>query len=153
GPWMDFIKFVFGTTMVGMALYYVMPVYPAWLSHALLGLALILIAGAFGAFEANEHLNSTARVRKAVMLATFVVGLAFMLVGVLSKANVPISLGQGGSAAPGNGGPTMAAATAPDKLAWQPYSESAVQAALTAKKPVLIDFHAEWCAACTELET
>ncbi len=35
---------------------------------------------------------------------------------------------------------------------WQPYSESLLEKAKLEKKPVIIDFRADWCAACLELE-
>lgn len=34
---------------------------------------------------------------------------------------------------------------------WQNYSEVLLQKAISEKRPVIIDFHAEWCAACEEL--
>ena len=37
-------------------------------------------------------------------------------------------------------------------LAFQPYSESAVSAALSAGRPVMIDFYADWCLPCKELD-
>ncbi|MNL37632.1 Thiol:disulfide interchange protein DsbD precursor [compost metagenome] len=37
-------------------------------------------------------------------------------------------------------------------LNWQPYSEAAVVQAAKDRKPVIIDFWADWCAACHELE-
>jgi thiol:disulfide interchange protein DsbD len=37
-------------------------------------------------------------------------------------------------------------------LNWIPYSENALQSAIQNNRPVMIDFFAEWCAACHELK-
>jgi len=153
GNWMELVKFAFGTIMVGMALYYIKPLYPAWLFNTLVGIAAILIASAYGAFEPNEKLESAGRMRKGAMLATFVIGLVFATSGLLERAGVPLMSGafiaQGGGAAGGN---STGSALNTVKLDWKPFSTAALEEATRAKKPVIIDFFAEWCGACKELE-
>lgn len=39
-----------------------------------------------------------------------------------------------------------------DAIVWQKYSPTILQQAIAEKKPVVIDFRADWCAACLELE-
>lgn len=146
GAWMEHVKFVFGTVMVAMALYYVQPLYPTWLFNVLLGLSAILIASAYGAFDPNEKLEGAGRLRKGAMLATFVIGLAFALIGFMDKAGVHLNTGETAGRTAGNG------ETAGAAMAWKPYKESILKAALADHKPVIMDFSADWCGACKELE-
>jgi thioredoxin:protein disulfide reductase len=170
GPWMDNIKFIFGTTMIAMALFFVHPVAHSTFFDGLVATALISIATFFGAFErlhvgrlqAGRASNDGGAkggggdgghgerrplhpVRRTLMLGIFGVGWLFAV-----KTILPDHIEQRfavGSADPGNG--ALADFAKPD---WATYSEGLLQTAGKAGRPVILDFKAEWCLACKELE-
>lgn len=138
GPWMEFVKFIFGSAMIGMALYYLDPITPQPYFDFLVALTCILISSYFGAFEANEKLhNAFARLRKGSMLALFAIGIAFILRGIAFNSKIKM--------------PMMTSQSESHSL-WSDYSDEAFEAALAAGRPIIIDFWADWCAACKELE-
>jgi thiol:disulfide interchange protein DsbD len=40
----------------------------------------------------------------------------------------------------------------PERIEWRTYSDAAFQEAVALRRPILLDFTADWCAACKELE-
>lgn len=151
GGWMDGVKFLFGTTMVAMAIYYITPIYPSWLTLSLSGLAIVLIASAYGAFDGEADLKTGfSRVRKGFLLASFFVGVSLLVTSLLDRTGaLPVSALRSSSSqasATGLSGGEIA------KLPWVPYSDAAIKQARESNRPVLIDFYADWCGACKELE-
>lgn len=144
GAWMDGVKFIFGTTMVGMGLYYIAPIYPTWLFQILLAVSLILIASHFGAFEANEGLSPVARMRKGIMVSFFVIGLLFAILGTLNKLDFHLS----SNLVAENSG----AARSTAKMNWQVFKAESLSEAKQKHQVTIIDFSADWCGACKELE-
>ncbi len=139
GPWMESVKFIFGTTMVAMALYYIYPLYPRWLFYVLISIALVSISSVYGAFDSVRHLSAVHKIRKGLMLVVLVLGFVFGASGVALKMGIFSN-------------DYLFASKSETLLPFQKFSEQLIQEAKAAGKPVMIDFYADWCVACKELE-
>lgn len=147
GSWMEIVKFIFGTTMIGMAIYYLQPVVSTNISYGLTGLALVLISSFYGAFIPNDKAIGKIALQKGLMLTSLFVGAAFIVaaLGILSGAG---TIGAGTPAS----GSSVEVAKDESHLSWVKFSKEKLLEAHQKGLPVIVDFWAEWCVACKELE-
>jgi thiol:disulfide interchange protein DsbD len=150
GTWMNVIKRFFGLVLLGVALWVVQPVLPAVVALALWG-ALLLVAGfMLRPFDANPH---SAAPRVWLQRAAGVAALAWgvmMLGGAASGGRDPLQpLAHLVSGASG-----VASDSAPMPLAFVPVRSVAELDAQVqrAGRPVMLDFYADWCVSCKEME-
>jgi thioredoxin:protein disulfide reductase len=145
GGWMEVIKVTFGFTFIAMAFYYLAPVTPKNVYYILIAVAVFVASSYYGAFaQANTPKE---QVRKGLCLASFFGGIFLMASVIFGE------LGYSPEAFHASRNPSSVV-TEPktSSLAWVDYSEELVAKAAQEKRPVIIDFHAEWCVACHELE-
>jgi thiol:disulfide interchange protein DsbD len=146
GPWMEGIKKFFGVLMLATALWLVAPVIPLWLS--MLGWALLLIVPAVYLHALDPlppHAHGWQRLGKGLGVVLLLGGAA-MLMGVLGGAKDPLQpLGF-----LRNAGAT-AVSSAPTFNRVVSTGELDLQLANT-KQPVMLDFYADWCVSCKEME-
>lgn len=152
GAWMEGIKVFFGVVLLAAALWIVWPVLSSGAQMLLGALWLLFAAATLGLFTSHAAGTSIWRqlargvgVALAIWAATLIVGLAagsadpFKPLAVLAART-----GAGEVASPAK----------EDKMAFAPVNSLATldQVLRTAARPAMLDFYADWCVSCKEME-
>ncbi len=148
GSWMNSVKHFFGMLLVAVALWIVQPVLPVGLVLALWG-ALLLVAGfMLRPFDANPHAGAPrVWLQRGAGLAALTFGV-MQLAGAASGGRDPLQpLGHLGQA-------QAAGVSAHPGVVFQPVRsvQELDQLLKTAGRPVMLDFYADWCVSCKEME-
>ena len=131
GAWMIGVRRVFGVILIAMAAYFAAPMLPGRGGDWLMGVTLALGALYLLVVDRTGHEQPAIdRVMRLVCAGLLVVGLSML----------PI--------APG-GGPAVADG---EHREWAAFDQGEYEAALASGKPVIVDFYADWCAPCKELD-
>ncbi len=149
GPWMESVKRFFGVLLLAVAIYLVSPVIPMAI-QMLAWAALLTLTGVY--LRAIDPLpqgaRGFARISKGVGIIALVAGVAYVI-GALSGSRDVLQPLSGLRGAAG-GAPSAAAAVAFQRVGSVAELDAAVAAAKG--KTVMLDFYADWCVSCKEME-
>jgi len=135
GPWMETVKSVFGVALLAAALVFARDAFPAvkpifsaarWAAVAAAGAAAVGVL--LGALHRSFHDAGLPRLLKGLGVALLVSGIAYA------------------------SGAADARLRASQDVAWMHDEPAAVALARAERRPMVIDFWAEWCTACKELD-
>jgi thioredoxin:protein disulfide reductase len=152
GPWMTTVKSLFGLLFLGVAVWMLERILPGSLTLALWALLVIVGGYYFGGFGRREReIDAWRLVARGTGLAAIVWGVIMML-GAASGGHDPLQPLRGTSLA-GNGGGAVAAEPLPfRKIASVEDLDRELAAAKAAGQRAMLDFYADWCVSCKEME-
>jgi len=123
GAWMVWVKKVFGVVLVGVALFYLsLAFFPAWSLHSIV--ITLLVGGIYLGF-----VERSGRDNRSVRRLQWITGVAAIGVSVMLFLNLQ-----------------------KEGIEWETWDEDEFEKALAEGKPVMMDFYADWCIPCLELQ-
>ncbi len=150
GTWMESVKTVFGVLLLAVAIWLLSRIVPASVSLVLWALLLIIPAIYLGAIDAlPTQANGWHKMRKGIGVVCLLYGSA-LFIGVLSGSNDPLQPLKGIA---GNANALQSSKSiAFTRIQSTTQLDQQLQKAVSDRQWVMLDFYADWCVSCIEME-
>jgi thioredoxin:protein disulfide reductase len=126
GEWLNAVRIFFGLALLGMAIYFILPLLSGKIAEMLLPLYMIAASVYYAVIDRSGQ-NMPGFLRIKTLIAMIVLTLAVLMMN-------------------------PAASEQKQSLSWEEFSRESLQQALDHQEAVVIDFYADWCNPCKELE-
>lgn len=152
GRWMEAVRTLFGLMLLGVAWWLVYPVLPPLAATLSLGALLALAAAFTGGFDTlTTHVSLKHRSALALGLVLALLS-AVQIIGGLAGAQSPWDPLRPFVARAGTAQTSEASALPFKRVSNSQELDEAVAAATQAGQAVMLDFYADWCVSCKEME-
>jgi len=157
GAWMNSVKAIFGLMMLGMAVWMMDRLWSGTVTLALWGVLLVTASNLLGTFEAlGEKATLARKLAKGLGIVVLLYGAALLIgafTGGSKDALRPLQFLSGTTPGKTVAGSDSKTESSPlTRIKTSADLDAQLARAVAAGQPVMLDFYADWCVSCKELE-
>jgi thiol:disulfide interchange protein DsbD len=144
GLWMVWVRTIFGFILIGMAVYFLRPLFPDTLFYHLTLALILLVGGIYLAWLEPSKISG-----KVFSLMRQLIGIVFLAGAlILAAQGIQEYVHESLQNAPTAAGSELSSSG----IQWLAYSDKELEQGAAEARPVLMDFYADWCIPCKELD-